>query len=407
MKKTNVIKEMVSCIVPVYNTDKYVYDCLESLRNQTYKKIELIVIDDGSTDNSLSEIKRFCDDNLDRFYNIHIKQHEFNKGLCAAINTGLRGVNGEYVMWFDSDDLLDENCIAQKIEYLKENPNIQCVMAEADCFDETGKFDYKLGGRPIVGNWFDSFLLGYCDMSPGLNLTYTNTLLSALPETGLRTDIKEQNWYMMLMLASYANIGHLDKILYHYRVRSDSDSHKNSVQTGIEFKQFWDSVDKLRFHAIDDCKLLSIYKCRAYGLQLKNSIADRLSTIDDYQLQYDIDYVQFVVDYYLQMGEIALNAGYRKIFIWGCSDKKRRLKKIFENRINVVGFISSYEYEIGGDVISGTSISHNNIFIIIPLLYHKEIIDMLEKAEFVNHRDFFYPKADLYINAKNHTYLDI
>ena len=66
-------------------------------------------------------------------------------------------------------------------------------------------------------------------MSAGLNLVYTNELLKVLPEKWLRTDLGEQNWYMMSLLASQVKIGHIGETLYHYRVRSDSASHKSPL----------------------------------------------------------------------------------------------------------------------------------------------------------------------------------
>ncbi len=232
MREINVIKGMVSCIIPAFNTERYIYDCLVSVKKQSYRNIQLIIVDDDSTDRTMDEIKRFCSTSRDRFYNIEVEQHKINQGPCAAINSALKLVKGEYTMWFDSDDLLTESNIERKVEYLKTHPDVKCVIAEADCFDENGVLEHRIGNRPVVGNWFDSFLFGYCDMSAGLNLVYTNTLLSVLPENGLRTGLGEQNWYRMSLLASQFKIGHIGEILYHYRVRSDSASHKSPLVGG-------------------------------------------------------------------------------------------------------------------------------------------------------------------------------
>lgn len=97
---------LVSVIVPVFNVEKYLKQCLDSLINQTYKNIEVIMVDDGSTDTS----GRICDDyanKYDRFKVVHKK----NAGLGMARNTGLEYINGEFVTFLDSDDYLEPDCI--------------------------------------------------------------------------------------------------------------------------------------------------------------------------------------------------------------------------------------------------------------------------------------------------------
>lgn len=96
----------VSVIVPVYNIEKYVTRCILSLKNQTYKDIEVLIIDDGSTDDSknIAEQQVIGDD---RFVIITQK----NSGVSAARNTGLKYASGDFVMFVDGDDWIDKNCI--------------------------------------------------------------------------------------------------------------------------------------------------------------------------------------------------------------------------------------------------------------------------------------------------------
>lgn len=100
------MSELISIIVPVYNVEKYVSNCLDSLIKQTYFNIEIIIIDDGSTDNSGT----ICD-----MYALNDKRikviHTKNRGLSAARNEGLHNSNGDYIGFIDSDDWLSENTI--------------------------------------------------------------------------------------------------------------------------------------------------------------------------------------------------------------------------------------------------------------------------------------------------------
>ena len=93
---------LVSIIVPVYNVEKYLKKCVDSIINQTYKKIEIILIDDGSTDNS----SIICDyySKIDSRINV---VHKKNGGLSDARNRGLDIANGEYICFIDSDDYVN------------------------------------------------------------------------------------------------------------------------------------------------------------------------------------------------------------------------------------------------------------------------------------------------------------
>lgn len=102
-------KPLISVIVPVYNVEKYVGRCLTSIINQSYTNLEIIVINDGSTDNSLS----VCEEYAAKDNRIKLITQE-NRGLSGARNTGLRHYNGEYVTFVDSDDWIHCNMI----EYL-------------------------------------------------------------------------------------------------------------------------------------------------------------------------------------------------------------------------------------------------------------------------------------------------
>lgn len=99
-------EDLVSIIVPVYNVEKYLKDCIDSLIKQTYHNIEIILIDDGSTDSS-GEI---CNQYVERYRNIKVI-HKSNGGLSSARNRGLEIMTGKYVTFVDSDDYLKDDCI--------------------------------------------------------------------------------------------------------------------------------------------------------------------------------------------------------------------------------------------------------------------------------------------------------
>lgn len=102
---------LISIIVPVYNTEKYLVQCLESLVNQTYKNIEIIIINDGSTDNSIKIINKFKEKDA-RI----VVLEQSNKGVSEARNYGLKAANGEFIMFVDSDDWIDSNTCEQTLD---------------------------------------------------------------------------------------------------------------------------------------------------------------------------------------------------------------------------------------------------------------------------------------------------
>lgn len=100
-------EDLVSIIVPVYNVEKFIEKCVNSLMNQSHKDIEIILVDDGSPDQSTEIIDRIAIEDQ----RVHVI-HQQNKGVSAARNAGLQCATGEYVMFVDGDDWGDSDYVA-------------------------------------------------------------------------------------------------------------------------------------------------------------------------------------------------------------------------------------------------------------------------------------------------------
>ena len=110
------MNELISIIIPVYNSEKYLAGCLESVLGQTYKELEIIIVDDGSTDSSLSIARSYA--NTDS----HIKFfHKENGGVSSARNKGLEEASGAYVAFVDSDDMLMPDMCEKLIAEFNDN----------------------------------------------------------------------------------------------------------------------------------------------------------------------------------------------------------------------------------------------------------------------------------------------
>ena len=112
---------LISVIIPVYNVEKYLKQCIDSVLNQTYRTIEIILVDDGSTDSS----GKICDAYKNNNENIKVI-HKNNEGLGFARNTGLKYVTGKYVIFIDSDDYIDSDFISNLYKQLKETNSDMC-----------------------------------------------------------------------------------------------------------------------------------------------------------------------------------------------------------------------------------------------------------------------------------------
>lgn len=110
IEKSDKMKK-ISIVIPIYNDEKYISQCLNSIINQTYKNIEIILIDDGSTDNS----KNICDEYAKKDKRVKVF-HQKNSGVSKARNKGLDNITGDYVMFVDSDDWLEPNACEVLIE---------------------------------------------------------------------------------------------------------------------------------------------------------------------------------------------------------------------------------------------------------------------------------------------------
>ena len=119
------IPGLFSLIVPVYNRDDVIEETLESAKNQTYKNIELLIVDDGSSDDSANVINSWLELNADRFVNATYTYQE-NAGVCAARNNALSASKGEFIQFLDSDDLIH----AERLELCAKsfsNPEIEYI----------------------------------------------------------------------------------------------------------------------------------------------------------------------------------------------------------------------------------------------------------------------------------------
>jgi glycosyltransferase involved in cell wall biosynthesis len=133
----------VSVIIPSYNHEKYIEECIQSVLDQTFQDFEIIITDDGSTDQTVGMIKRFDDPRIKLF------QFYKNRGACVAANNSLQHASGKYIAVLSSDDAWYPQKLAVQVKYLDKHPEVAVVFGKVDWIDETGNlitsdnFTYK------------------------------------------------------------------------------------------------------------------------------------------------------------------------------------------------------------------------------------------------------------------------
>ncbi len=197
------MNKMVSVIMPNYNGEKFISDAISSVLNQTYSEYEVIVVDDGSTDNSINIIKKFVCDKV----KLYRRGEYYPKGANACRNIGIQKSRGEYVVFLDSDDLLSECCLENRVKIMNANSNINFAVFNSKKFwedkDKGVVFTRLSGFDPIrhfmcTDNlwqtssviWKKSFLL---DIG-GFNLNYQRL---QDPEMMMRALLKTGNDYRL------------------------------------------------------------------------------------------------------------------------------------------------------------------------------------------------------------------
>ena len=122
--------DMVSVVIPVYNSEKFLKESVNSVLNQTYQNIEIIAVDDGSTDNSAKILKEYSD-------RITIISQS-NQGLASALNSGIKKLKGKWFKWFSPDDILYPEAIEVLVNEAKKQPESTIIYSNWELIDENG-----------------------------------------------------------------------------------------------------------------------------------------------------------------------------------------------------------------------------------------------------------------------------
>lgn len=218
---------LISIIVPIYNVDKYLEECIESLRNQTYKNLEIILINDGSTDNS-EQICRKEEKQDNRIVFINKK----NGGAASAKNEGLKIAKGDYITFVDSDDFIEADMIEYMVNTIKKYNSdiVQCSFT--NLYKDTEKFTYdKIVEQKISSKDFLELFLTKWDSSLFWNKLFKREVIeNVFFKEGRCID---DEFFTYKCVINSENIVTSNKIVYNYRMRKSGVMKSESSQKQI------------------------------------------------------------------------------------------------------------------------------------------------------------------------------
>ena len=280
-------KSLVSVIVPAYNHENYVQDTIKSIINQTYKNIELVVIDDGSKDSTWSKILEMKAECEKRFVNIHFETKQ-NEGTCKTMNKLLSYANGDFIYLIASDDLAKPQAIEKEVEILSKNPDYALCVGDNELIDSNGHIGYWDKDRNFVYNkkdanfkTFTQFIqkrvkfkltsnkFGRYDKLLEENHVPNGYLIrkSIFEKTGYFTpEAPLEDWWLMLQISKYAKLKYLDEVLFSYRWHSS-----NTIKQIEHIDNFGKQTIINEFKVLENIDINSLPKfCKKYVVKVNN-----------------------------------------------------------------------------------------------------------------------------------------
>lgn len=221
----------VSVIVPVYNTEKYLKNCIDSLLKQNFEDYEIIVINDLSPGNAEEIIKSYNDKKI-----VYIK-NKTNKGIGYNRNLGIKKAKGEYVCFIDSDDYVKEDFISKMYNYSKENNLDLCVCDYVNVDEEGNKLkEFNLSDFCITNYEENNKILCEMNLAPW-NKLYKKDMLVKNKIEFSETLKYEDLSFVALSIKNSKKIGKINEQLNYYTIHNNSETTTRDKRVFDIFKQ--------------------------------------------------------------------------------------------------------------------------------------------------------------------------
>lgn len=269
---------LISIIIPVYNVEKYLRKCVESVIGQTLKEIEIILVDDGSSDNSGS----ICEEYAKNDSRIKVI-HKENGGVSSARNVGLDNAIGKYIMFVDADDSLEYNAADIFLSY-KISTNADLVICGYYRDDEKVYFKgrrikslSKITAAEAVAGKF-KYVMGFL-----WNKLFSKEIID---EAQIRFDetiaICEDSLFCQNYVANCNKIVCLNEILYHHSLNEDSTMHRKFSQNNVTVFSAYEKIISYCNKTYNNKKLNELLYANYYCHYIRNlrRIKSELSSVE-------------------------------------------------------------------------------------------------------------------------------
>lgn len=238
---------LVSVIIPAYRHKRYVQGCIQAVIDQTYQNIELIVIDDGSPDQTWAKLQAMLPACERRFVRVSMETQQ-NAGISATLERLVARANGDYITLCASDDLLKPQAIEREVAFLSQHPDYVLAVGDNEIVDSDGRrigwgeaqeesslenATYHTFGEFLeirnLGERFDSYEALIAQNHVPNGYTISMAAIRRIPQL-FTPEAPLEDWFMMLQLAKIGKFAYLDEILFSYRWHT-TNTIQNSVRT--------------------------------------------------------------------------------------------------------------------------------------------------------------------------------
>lgn len=253
---------MISVILPVFNSEKFIYDSVSSIINQTYIDFELLILDDGSTDSSLDIIKSFNDNRIKIF------SEPVNKGIIFQLNKGISLAKGEFIARMDADDISYPERFQKQIEFFEDSKNIRIDVLGSDAIS------FGLSQNTILHHNYlprqISFILNFkCPI-----LHPTVMIRKSVFEKGIYYPTNyeyAEDYAFWRLIDNGKNIAILPVVLLNYRLH-DNQTNKSSQRF---IKQYNSALSIANFNGVSFFEKIFIsYKLRSKSINIQFGVFD-------------------------------------------------------------------------------------------------------------------------------------
>lgn len=296
-------KPLVSVLICAYNVEKYIDECISSVINQTYKNLEIVIVNDGSTDSTLLHLEKFKE--IDR--RVNIVNNPSNLGFVSSLNIGVNFCAGQYIARIDSDDIATSFWIEKIIESMENNPNIIAMGAYVEIIveKETGVIGSQYNNGDIWKNPLDHYSI--CEAMLFNNVMHNNTVIMRkkfffVHNLRFNPDyLHAEDYKFWSDVSQIGEIANYPAPLVLYRLHSNQTSSiHNKAQTTIARKIRRENITRflmknnVELDITENISILNIYSLKNLGSEIFSKIFYEIyMSLDNYGLKSFLHFLKY------------------------------------------------------------------------------------------------------------------